>query len=60
MPPGCDWRKWYFDKLERAAVFVMIWSPYYIESEPCYEEAHRAHSKGMPVVICSFDPHAEA
>eukprot|EP00656_Telonema_subtile_P009337 TRINITY_DN14389_c0_g3_i1.p1 TRINITY_DN14389_c0_g3~~TRINITY_DN14389_c0_g3_i1.p1 ORF type:complete len:692 (+),score=168.66 TRINITY_DN14389_c0_g3_i1:374-2449(+) len=57
VPPGSDWRKWYFKSLEDAAVFVPMLSKQLANSPACFEECRRADALKMPVVAAVVDRH---
>jgi len=54
VPPGEDWRLWYFDQMHKATVFVPILSRNYT-SGPCVSETEQATQLGMPIVAVQLD-----
>ena len=55
VPPGADWRQWYFHKLNESKVFVAILSRNYYASPACWEEAAMCQKKQMPVMNIAHD-----
>jgi DNA-directed RNA polymerase subunit RPC12/RpoP len=65
IPPGTDWRQRLDERLEKAKIILLFVSPYFIESNYCYEvegqAALRRYSAGeakvVPVILrpCSWE-----
>jgi len=55
VPPGGDWRGWYFERMESASAFLPVISENYMNSGACYEEASRAFSINLPTVVAVHD-----
>eukprot|EP00656_Telonema_subtile_P017677 TRINITY_DN19523_c0_g1_i2.p1 TRINITY_DN19523_c0_g1~~TRINITY_DN19523_c0_g1_i2.p1 ORF type:complete len:783 (+),score=141.89 TRINITY_DN19523_c0_g1_i2:319-2667(+) len=58
VPPGSDWRAWYFGRLEEATCFVAIVSQYSAASKPCGEEITAARAMSKPVIGLLVDGHS--
>jgi len=54
VPPGRDWRTWYFNQMRKAKVFVPLLSRHYI-SGPCYSESIQSKRLKMPTVAVLLD-----
>lgn len=55
VPPGADWRLWYFSQLQRATVFLAIGSEGILRSSFCMEELRAARQRGMCVIFLVAD-----
>ena len=59
VPPGMDWRSFYFSMMEKAFSLVIILSPELLRSAACFEELTMARKLGLPVVPIFYTPQAE-